>query len=75
MDGENLSKLIKARGQLKEKDVLSILGDVLKGLDFAHTKGIIHRNIKPSSIIIDKLGIARITNFGIDNLVGEGGLP
>jgi serine/threonine protein kinase len=72
VDGQELSKLIKARGQLKEKDALSILRDVLRGLEFAHTKGIIHRDIKPSNILIGKSGIARITDFGIASLVWGG---
>ena len=37
VDGQDLSKLIKARGKLKEKDALSILKDVLRGLEFAHS--------------------------------------
>src|SRR5262245_38000794 len=58
VDGQDLSKLIKARGKLKEKDALSILRDVLSGLKFAHGKGMIHRDIKPSNILIDKNFIA-----------------
>jgi formylglycine-generating enzyme required for sulfatase activity/serine/threonine protein kinase len=72
VDGQDLSKLIKARGQLKEKDALSILRDVLRGLEFAHTKGIIHGGIKPSNILIGKSGIAQITDFGIASLVWGG---
>jgi serine/threonine protein kinase len=83
VDGQDLSKLIKARGQLEEKDALSILKDVLRGLEFAHRlpvdnrgshKSMIHRDIKPSNILIDKSGIARIMDFGIAILVGEGRL-
>jgi serine/threonine protein kinase len=74
VDGRDLSKLIETRGQLKEKDALSILKDVLRGLEFAHAKGIIHGDIKPSNILIDKSGIARITDFAIAPLVARGGL-
>src|SRR5262245_3197014 len=59
VDGQNLGKLIKARGQLKEKDALSILRDVLRGLEFAHIKGRLHGAIKPSNIFIDRSGVAR----------------
>ena len=69
VDGQDLGKLIKARGQLKGKDALSILKDVLRGLEYAHEKGVIHGDIKPSNIIVDKSGIARITNFGIVRLL------
>jgi serine/threonine protein kinase len=72
VDGQDLRKLVKTRGQLKEQDALSILRDVLKGLEFAHTKGMINSNVKPSNILIDKSGIARITNFAIASLVRGG---
>ena len=83
VDGQDLSKLIKARGKLQEKDALSILKDVLRGLEFAHSlpvdargsrKSMIHRDIKPSNILIDRSGIARIMDFGIAILLGEGRL-
>jgi serine/threonine protein kinase len=72
VDCQDLRKLIKARVKLKEKDALSILGDALRGLEYAHTKGVIHGCIQPSNIIIDKSGLARIKNFGIVSLVVEG---
>ena len=74
VDGQDLSKLINTRGQLKEKDALSILKDVLRGLEFAHAKGIIHGDIRPSKILIGKNGIARITDFATTPLLGRGGL-
>jgi predicted Ser/Thr protein kinase len=70
--GQDLSKLIKTKDKLSEKEALSIFKDVLEGLKFAHDKGIIHRDIKPSNILIDdESGIARITDFGIAILAGE----
>src|SRR5215813_11784965 len=70
VEGQDLSTLIKARGPLKEKEALSILKDVLGGLEFAHSKSMIHGDIQPSNILIDKSGIARITSFKTANLVG-----
>lgn len=71
VDGQSLSDKIKEKGKLEEKETLSIFKAVLEGLNFAHCKGIIHRDVKSSNILIDKSGRARITDFGIAILAGS----
>jgi len=72
VDGQDLSKLIKTRSKLSQKEAVSIFVDILKGVEFAHSKGIIHRDVKPSNVLIDKSGRARIMDFGIAILAGAG---
>lgn len=70
VEGKELGELIKSEGKLSEQEALSLFKDILAGLSFAHKKGVIHRDMKPSNILIDETGRARITDFGIAILAG-----
>lgn len=69
--GQALDIMINSRGSLPEKEALSIFRGVLECLGFAHRKGVIHRDVKPSNILVDQSGKARIIDFGIAILVGS----
>lgn len=68
IDGKSLSKLLEEKGKLEIEDAVNIILQVAEGLHFAHEKGIVHRDIKPDNILIDRNGRAVITDFGIAHL-------
>jgi CheY-like chemotaxis protein len=65
IDAENLSSLVDRRGPLGEVESLNILRQVLRGLKAAHDLGIVHRDVKASNILVNKDGLAFVTDFGL----------
>lgn len=65
LEGTTLNKYIKQKGKLSNEDTIAISIQVAKGIQAAHKKGIIHRDIKPQNIVIDNNGVVKITDFGI----------
>jgi serine/threonine protein kinase len=65
ISGEDLNNFIKRAGQLPIQKTLEIITQVCEGLKEAHSFGIIHQDLKPHNIMIDKNGHAYITDFGI----------
>jgi serine/threonine protein kinase/tetratricopeptide (TPR) repeat protein len=72
-EGQSLKGKIK-RGPMKQKDVVDIALQVALGIAAAHKKGIIHRDVKPTNIILTNDGTAKILDFGIAKLSGQEGL-
>lgn len=65
VEGLSLGELIAARQHLAWQIALAILHDVLKGLAYAHSKGVVHRDIKPDNILISEEGVAKVSDFGL----------
>ena len=65
IEGITLKTYIEKKGQLTFKEAASIAIQVGRGIEAAHNKGIIHRDIKPQNIIISTEGKVKVTDFGI----------
>ncbi len=63
--GQNLEKILELHGTLSATSVLQILMQLLEGLEHAHQKGIIHRDIKPGNIMLSDDGYIKLMDFGI----------
>jgi len=69
VEGITLKTYIEKKGQLTFKEAASIAIQVGRGIEAAHNKGIIHRDIKPQNIIISTEGKVKVTDFGIAKAV------
>jgi serine/threonine protein kinase/tetratricopeptide (TPR) repeat protein len=72
--GEDLKSMIRMSGSLSIGMVLSVGKQVCDGLAEAHSLGVVHRDLKPQNIMIDKGGNAKIMDFGIARSVREKGI-
>jgi serine/threonine protein kinase len=64
IDGKNLEEELAQQGKFSEQQVLEVLREILKILEFVHDRGIIHRDIKPSNIMRRRDGKLFLLDFG-----------
>ena len=65
IDGITLKQYIETNGSIPWKNTVSIVMQILRALQHAHDKGIIHRDVKPQNIMITRDGTIKVTDFGI----------
>ena len=65
MDGITLKQYMAKRGQLNWKESLHFITQIMRALSHAHSRGIVHRDIKPQNIMVLRDGSVKVTDFGI----------
>ena len=65
IDGITLKEYIEQQGSLRWKDAVHFTIQILRGLQHAHDKGIVHRDVKPQNIMVLPDGTIKVTDFGI----------
>ena len=71
VEGEDLASLMKRVGRLSMRKAAAISRDLCLGLFASHQAGIVHGDLKPSNVMIDGRGRARIMDFGLSALAGD----
>jgi eukaryotic-like serine/threonine-protein kinase len=65
VDGRSVSEILSAEGAFHPDRVADIGSDVAAALGFAHRSGVVHRDVKPGNVLIDRSGQVKVADFGI----------
>ncbi|MBE7002929.1 MAG: Stk1 family PASTA domain-containing Ser/Thr kinase [Ruminococcaceae bacterium] len=68
IDGITLKQYMERRGKLNWREALHFITQIMRGLSHAHSRGIVHRDIKPQNVMILRDGSVKIADFGIARL-------
>lgn len=69
--GRSLSETLKDQGRLAPENAISIIAQVLDGLEYAHRRNVVHRDIKPANIMLSDEGVVKVADFGIARVLGS----
>jgi len=65
LDGEPLDHILEREGPLSVERTVAIVSQVAEALDYAHQNQVVHRDVKPANVVVDKRGRVTVTDFGI----------
>ena len=72
VDGLNLRTMVEQEGHLKQSLVIDIVRQAASALRYAHTRGVIHNDIKPANILLTKEGGVKVADLGMAKVVSQG---
>ncbi len=72
--GGSLRELLHARGTLSVSETLQLMSQILNALQYAHNRGLVHRDIKPGNMLLKQDGTILLSDFGLVKIVSSGSL-
>ncbi|WP_280465538.1 Stk1 family PASTA domain-containing Ser/Thr kinase [Nocardia brasiliensis] len=75
VDGETLRDIVRGKGPLPPRRAMEVIADVCAALDFSHKAGIVHRDMKPANIMINRAGAVKVMDFGIARAIADSSNP
>ena len=71
IDGQDLASILRENGPLPPRQAARVSAEVAKALHAAHVRGIVHRDVKPSNILVGRDGRVKVADFGIARALNE----
>jgi hypothetical protein len=71
IDGVDLGSLAEREGPLAVADACELVRQAALGLDYAHRNGLVHRDVKPSNLMLDRTGTVKVLDLGLARLLEE----
>jgi eukaryotic-like serine/threonine-protein kinase len=68
--GTDLRKLVRARGKLSMQDAATIISQAARGLAHAHSRGMVHRDVKPGNLLVTPSGQTKVSDLGLAGFLG-----
>jgi predicted Ser/Thr protein kinase len=68
--GQSLQDVLRTKGRQRPADALRWLEQTAHALDHAHTRGVVHRDVKPSNLLLDEQGRVHVADFGVASAAG-----
>jgi len=71
--GVDLRRLVRGQGPLTQQQAASVILQAARGLDYAHKRGLVHRDVKPGNILVTAEGISKVSDLGLAGFIHDAG--